>query len=151
VRRTFLYGLGATSLALVAGQLWILLQGLLRRWRGQPLVRAVAALEPGHRRLPHLPVGGFVAFNYPETTDPCLVVRLAADQLVAYDRKCTHIGCPVDPIVATGTLLCPCHGGQFALATGAQLSGPPKRPLRRIGLEVREGLVWVTGVEGATP
>jgi Rieske Fe-S protein len=149
-RRSFLYLLLLTSLALVVGQLWVLVQGLLRRWRGQPLVRAVAALEPSHRRLPHLPVGGSVAVNYPDATDLCLVVRLAEDTLVAYDQKCTHLACPVQPDVAAGKLVCPCHGGVFDLATGKQLKGPPKRPLPRIGVEVREGLVWVTGAGGAT-
>lgn len=55
--------------------------------------------------------------------------------------ECTHLTCPVQKrdvsLSAGGTapLACPCHGGKFS-ATGEPLEGPPKRPLRRLKLEV---------------
>jgi carotenoid phi-ring synthase / carotenoid chi-ring synthase len=52
---------------------------------------------------------------------------------VAFDLRCTHQGCPVQPVVDDGALAgfnCPCHGGRFD-ADGAPTGGPPKAPLER--------------------
>lgn len=52
---------------------------------------------------------------------------------VAFDLRCTHQGCPVEPIVHDHTLAgfaCPCHGGRFD-ADGTPSGGPPKAPLAR--------------------
>jgi arsenite oxidase small subunit len=43
--------------------------------------------------------------------------------------------------------LCPCHNGSFDLETGKPLAGPPRRPLPRILLEIRDGALYATGVE----
>jgi Rieske Fe-S protein len=43
---------------------------------------------------------------------------------------------------------CPCHEGLFNLE-GRPIAGPPDRPLARIEVEVRDGMVWALGrVEG---
>jgi Rieske Fe-S protein len=83
----------------------------------------------------------------PGEDDRCLLLRPEADRLLAYDQKCTHLSCAVVPDVAGGCLNCPCHRGVFDLATGRPLAGPPRRPLPRITLEVRDGVVVATGVE----
>lgn len=52
---------------------------------------------------------------------------------VAFDLRCTHQGCPVQPVVDGGALAgfnCPCHGGRFD-ADGTPTGGPPKTPLER--------------------
>ena len=46
-----------------------------------------------------------------------------------------------------GRLHCPCHNGWFDLATGRPVAGPPQRPLPRITLDVRDGIIYATGVE----
>jgi len=43
-------------------------------------------------------------------------------------------------------LHCPCHNGWFDLATGAPNAGPPRRPLERVTLEIRDGVLYATGV-----
>jgi nitrite reductase/ring-hydroxylating ferredoxin subunit len=149
-RRKFLGFLVLTSFALVVGLLSILVPDWVRRWLGFVPVRRVASLEPGHPSLPHLPVGGFVEFCYPYGQDSCVLARMQPDQLVAYDRRCTHLACPVVPQVAIGRLVCPCHQGEFDLQSGQPLKGPPGRPLQRVTLEVRDGLVFATAVEPRT-
>lgn len=94
-----------------------------------------------------IPVGGSQGFAYPAPSDPAILVRLAADQFVAYDRRCTHLRCPVLWSAAEGRLNCPCHAGAFAVADGQPLKGPPQRPLPRIHLEVVDGVVYATGRE----
>ncbi len=63
------------------------------------------------------------------------VYRTAADEVIVYNARCTHLGCLVDYQPGAKTFLCPCHGGVFAAATGQVEDGPPPRPLDR--LEVR--------------
>ena len=111
-----------------------------RRRAGKPPVREVASADA-------VPVGGAVTFAYPEPHEPCVLVRTAQDRFVAYSQKCTHLSCAVVPVVPESCLHCPCHQGFFDLETGSPTAGPPRRPLPRITLEVRNGRIYATGVE----
>jgi Rieske Fe-S protein len=44
-------------------------------------------------------------------------------------------------------LHCPCHNGYFDLESGRVIAGPPRRPLPRVTLEIRDGVVYATGME----
>lgn len=138
-RRDFVKFVVLTSGAFAAGQVWILTRSL-----------AGSGEEPGPvpiARVDELPVGGAKTFTYPEGSPPRLLVRTGEAEFVAYDQQCTHLLCPVVPAVESGRLHCPCHEGWFDLATGRPLAGPPRRPLPRVLLEVREGTVYATGIE----
>jgi len=139
-RRQFAGFLLLTSLAFVAGHAWIALLSALRRMRRAPPTLDLVGIE-------ELAVGGVRVFAYPEPGDPCVLVRLAADRFVAYDRRCTHLSCPVIPKPEEGRLHCPCHEGSFSIESGEPLAGPPRRPLPRVTLELRDGRVIATGVE----
>ncbi len=139
-RRDFTKFLVLTSFAFAVGQAWIVLQNFARQRRGRPPVRPIASLEA-------VPVGGAMTFAYPEPQDTCLLVRTARDRFVAYSQKCTHLACAVTPQTQDNCLHCPCHNGCFDLATGIPTAGPPRRPLPRITLEVRDGYLYATGVE----
>ena len=69
-------------------------------------------------------------------------------ELRAFSQKCTHLGCVVYYEPATGEMECPCHEGHFDAASGEVISGPPQRPLGRIDVEVRSGVVWALGARG---
>jgi Rieske Fe-S protein len=137
-RRDFTKLLGLTSLAFVAGQLWIVLQGFRHREGARYPVAEIATVDS-------LPVGGSKLFHYPATIDPCILVRVSEEQFVAYSQKCTHLSCPVIPRPAEGKFHCPCHNGSFDLQTGYPLAGPPRRPLPRIDIQVRDGKIWAVG------
>lgn len=139
-RRDFTKFLVLTSLAFVVGQFWIALRNLWRRSQGTPPVAKIVPLND-------LPVGGAVTFHYPGEADPCLLIRSSEDTLLAYASQCTHLQCPVLPQVEAGRLHCPCHAGYFDLGTGEVLAGPPRRALPRIGLEVKNGTIYATGIE----
>jgi Rieske Fe-S protein len=51
------------------------------------------------------------------------------------------------PEVKAGRLHCPCHAGYFRLETGEVISGPPRRRLPRIELEVRDEMIYAIGIE----
>lgn len=129
-----------TSLAFTVGQFWILLQSFFRGRRGAPPVREIARIE-------EIPVGGSLIFHYPERHTPCVLVRLDRGSFVAYEQSCTHLSCPVIPQPDAGRLRCPCHEGVFDLATGRPMAGPPRRPLPRVRLEIRDQKVYATGLE----
>jgi Rieske Fe-S protein len=58
-----------------------------------------------------------------------LVVRLAAGEVVAFDRRCPHLGCPIVWSAANARFECPCHHAAFDARTGRVLFGPPRRGL----------------------
>ena len=89
-------------------------------------------------------------FSYPGRHDPCLLLRPDEETLLAYDQRCSHLACAVVPDVGRGQLHCPCHEGYFELASGRPLAGPPRRPLPRILLEERGGVIFAVGVEERT-
>ena len=137
-RRDFTKLLGLTSLAFVAGQAWIVMLSASRRERQFPM-REIATIEA-------IPVGAAKLFHYPREIDPCLLVRLSPDEFVAFSQKCTHLSCPVIPQPKEGRFYCPCHAGAFDLRTGQPLAGPPRRPLTRVVLQMRDGKVFATGI-----
>ena len=110
-----------------------------RLWPTKPAAIQIA-------RVQDVPVGTARLFFYPTKHDPCLLLRLSADQFVAYSQKCTHLQCPVVYNADKQQLHCPCHAGYFSVENGAPLAGPPKRPLPRIQITTRGEGVWATGV-----
>jgi Rieske Fe-S protein len=139
-RRAFAGFLLLTSLAFVAGHAWIAVLSALRRARGALPILEIAAAD-------ELPLGGSRVFEYPGKGDACVLLRIGRDRFVAYDQRCTHLSCPVIPELDKGRFHCPCHEGSFDLESGAPLAGPPRRPLPRVVLDVRNGRVYATGVE----
>ena len=140
-RRDLVKFIVLTSAAFAVGQSWIAFKSLFGRGqREAPADIAIAGVE-------EVPVGGAMTFSYPEGSTPRLLVRVGPRRFVAYDQQCTHLQCPVVPRVAEGKLHCPCHNGWFDLQTGQPLAGPPRRPLPRVLLEIRDDTVYATGVE----
>jgi nitrite reductase/ring-hydroxylating ferredoxin subunit len=139
-RRDFTKFVVLASLAFALGHLWLVVQNWLLRRRGQPGSQRIATTAD-------LPVGGALAFHYPEANDPCLLLRPEESKFLAYSQKCTHLGCAVVPELAKQRLHCPCHCGYFDSATGRPLAGPPRRPLPRIHLEIRDGVIYAIGLE----
>ncbi|MBX3379097.1 MAG: ubiquinol-cytochrome c reductase iron-sulfur subunit [Phycisphaeraceae bacterium] len=144
-RRDFTKFMVLISGSFVAGQAWIALKTL--GWAGGggrdagPLAIA---------RVDEIAVGQAAVFSYPREHDTCLLIRAGEREFLAYSNKCSHLSCAVIPDVQSGRLLCPCHHGSFDLASGRPLAGPPRRPLARIVLEVRDSTIYATGVEART-
>ncbi len=140
-RREFTRLLLVTSLAFVVGQAYIAVSSWLRQRQPPPASAEIAAVA-------EVPIKSTKLFYYPTVNNPCVLVRLAENEYVAYSQKCTHLSCPVIPQPETGQIRCPCHEGLYDLRTGDVLAGPPERPLPRITLDIREGRIYATGIEG---
>jgi Rieske Fe-S protein len=142
-RRDFTKFLVLTSGAFVAGQVVIAARATQQKYATPEAARRIASLGD-------IPVGGAVSFQYPEAHDACILLRPAEGTLLAYSQKCTHLSCAVVPDKERECLHCPCHEGNFEIATGKPISGPPRRPLPRILVELRGNEIWATGVEART-
>lgn len=139
-RREFVRYLVMASGGFAAGGVGVALWSSLRSINtGSP--RPIVALE-------RVPEGSAHLFEYPTKADPAILVHLAGGELRAFSQKCTHLGCVVYFDTANGEMECPCHEGHFDARTGAVLAGPPQRPLGRIDVEVRNGMVWALGARG---
>jgi Rieske Fe-S protein len=116
---------------------------MLNGFRRSPARSPIKAIAP----LADIPVGGVLAFHYPQEHEPCLLLRPDEQTLLAFSQTCTHLGCAVTPEPEQQRFCCPCHRGYFALDSGRPLAGPPRRPLPRVVLETRDGVVYATGME----
>ena len=58
------------------------------------------------------------------------VLTANGKDFVAFDPRCTHLGCPYRWDDQTRRFLCPCHAAVFDL-DGQVVTGPPPRPLDR--------------------
>ncbi len=92
-----------------------------------------------------IPASGSYLFRYPTPADPAILIRLPDGELRAYSQKCTHLGCVVYWDESTRDILCPCHNGSFEGRTGNPIAGPPDRPLSKIAIEKRDGVIWALG------
>jgi len=85
-------------------------------------------------------VGEAHYFKYPED-DHAILLRLGEDRYVAYNGICTHLSCEVYWDANERQLICPCHNGLFDAESGDVVAGPPPRPLPKIELEHRNGMI----------
>jgi len=80
-------------------------------------------LAPGSR----LPKGQAATYSDPSTGSPDILIRGSDGSLKAFSAVCTHAGCTVG--YENGTIVCPCHGGEYNAETGEVIAGPPPAPL----------------------
>lgn len=71
-----------------------------------------------------VPVGGGIYLSDVSV----IVTQPSKGTFKAFSSVCTHQGCAVTEVSGTN-LLCPCHGSEFNLATGAVTNGPASSPL----------------------
>jgi nitrite reductase/ring-hydroxylating ferredoxin subunit len=92
-----------------------------------------------------VPVGGGVILR----DQNIVVTQPTKGSFEGFSATCTHQGCQLAD-VAAGTINCGCHGSQFAITDGANVTGPsgspggtvpslPKVPVRVQGKDVVQG------------
>ncbi|MFC6752806.1 arsenate reductase (azurin) small subunit [Halorubrum tibetense] len=106
-------------------------------------------------------VGETVEFEYPLDGSGNFLTRLTEDAdagvgpeegIVAFSNLCTHMGCAVSGNVDAerGTAgPCPCHYTSFDLSKGGLVVvGPATTDLPQVRLDVADGDVFATGMDG---
>jgi Rieske Fe-S protein len=83
-----------------------------------------------------VPVGGGVVLADAQT----VITQPKAGTFKAFSAICTHQGCTV-AAVENGTINCPCHGSEFAIADGAVVAGPAPKPLPAKSIKVSGGSI----------
>ncbi|HUF30874.1 MAG TPA: DUF2231 domain-containing protein [Gemmatimonadaceae bacterium] len=74
-----------------------------------------------------------------------IVLARAEDGYRAFDDRCTHKGGSLaGGLMACGTVICPWHGSQFNVTTGAVCAGPAEKAITTYAVEERDGAVWLT-------
>lgn len=92
-----------------------------------------------------VPVGGSATFTIPTSGDPGIIFQPTTGTFVAFDAVCPHAGCQVGYAVAQNLIVCPCHGSEFAAATGQLLRGPATHGLTTLSVvEGRDGNLYLT-------
>lgn len=67
---------------------------------------------------------------------PAILIRLADGNYRALSAVCTHLNCTVQYRPHERDIWCACHNGVYNLQ-GANVSGPPPRPLQEFPVHVR--------------
>ena len=74
---------------------------------------------------------------------PGILIRTPAGELRAFSAVCTHLACTVQYRGDFGHIWCACHNGHYSL-TGANIAGPPPRPLERYTVRTRGNEIIVS-------
>jgi thiosulfate dehydrogenase [quinone] large subunit len=91
-----------------------------------------------------VPVGTPATFTIPSSGDPGIVIQEKAGEFVGYDTVCPHMGCIVGYSASANLLVCPCHGSQFLVSTGAVIAGPAPRGLTKLDVvEEPDGSIYL--------
>lgn len=100
------------------------------RYLDSPAEKAEAAAKVREVTLPKadaLPVGSALIFKF--GAKPALLIHQKDGTWSAMSAVCTHLACTVQYEPAQDRIYCACHGGVYDPRTGANISGPPPRPL----------------------
>jgi nitrite reductase/ring-hydroxylating ferredoxin subunit len=117
-RRRFLGVAGCAALLVAAGEWTARRFGLAAPVPSTVEAVDAAALASGEARAVATDDGG-----------EALVVKLPTGDVVAFARRCSHLGCPVVWAAARERFECPCHRAAFDARTGRVLFGPPQSGL----------------------
>ncbi len=137
-RRAFLVAAGA------AGVLYAAALGYpIYRYLASPAemaLSATAVTEVTLKDAQKLPLGSVLMFKF--GTSPAMLIHHEDGRWIALSAVCTHLGCTVQFEPQADRIHCACHGGVYNAYTGANVSGPPPKPLKLFKVAVND-----TGVE----
>ena len=137
-RRGFLISAGAAGLCYITA-----LGYPVYRYLASPAEmasEAVAVTEITLKDAQKLAGGSVLMFKFGAA--PAMLIHHADNTWVALTAVCTHLGCTVQYEPQMNRIHCACHGGVYDPRTGANVSGPPPKPLKLFKVAVNE-----TGVE----
>ncbi len=139
-RRTFVRvaagGIGLCYAAALGYPVYRYLESPIEKAEGLVIVNEVTLPEAGK-----LAPGTALMFKF--GSRPAMLIHHADDQWVALIAVCKHLGCTVQYQAEKDRIYCACHGGVYNAYTGANISGPPPKPLDRLDVKLNEAAVVV--------
>jgi cytochrome b6-f complex iron-sulfur subunit len=139
-RRAFLAAAGAAGVCYVAA-----LGYPVYRYLASPSEMALAAAavtEVTLKDAEKIPAGSVLMFKF--GASPAMLIHHEDGRWIALTAVCTHLGCTVQYEPAADRIHCACHGGVYNAYTGANVSGPPPKPLKLFKVAVIDTGVQVS-------
>ena len=103
---------------------------------------AAAVTEVTLKDAQRLPLGSALMFKFGPS--PAMLIHHKDDRWVALSAVCSHLGCTVQYEAEADRIHCACHGGVYNAYTGANVSGPPPKPLKPFKVAVSDAGVLVS-------
>jgi cytochrome b6-f complex iron-sulfur subunit len=139
-RRAFLIAAGAAGLAYTAALAYPIYRYLASPQEME--ASATAVTEVTLKDAQKLPAGSVLMFKF--GTSPAMLIHHQDGRWIALTAVCTHLGCTVQYEPGPDRIHCGCHGGVYNPYTGANVSGPPPRPLKLFKVAVGDAGVNVS-------
>lgn len=139
-RRAFLVGAGCASALYAAA-----LAYPVYRYLASPVEMAASATavkEVTLKDANKLPQGSVLMFKF--GSSPAMLIHHTDNSWVAFSAVCTHLGCTVQYEATPDRIHCACHGGVYNSHTGANVSGPPPKPLTPFKVAVNDTGVLIS-------
>jgi nitrite reductase/ring-hydroxylating ferredoxin subunit len=94
-------------------------------------------------RADALEEGGMRAFDVRGTR---IAVANIAGTFHAFDDTCTHLQCSLaEGDLEDTTVICPCHGSEFDVRSGAVLQGPAREAVATYEIRAEDGNLEIKG------
>jgi cytochrome b6-f complex iron-sulfur subunit len=139
-RRAFLAATGVAGLAYT-----VFMAYPIYRYLASPeemAMEATAVTEVTLKDANKLPAGSVLMFKF--GSSPAMLIHHLDGRWISMTAVCTHLGCTVQYEPQADRIHCACHGGVYNPYTGANVSGPPPRPLKLFKVAVNENGVEVS-------
>ncbi len=137
-RRAFLLAAGAAGMCYAGALAYPVYRYLASP--SEMALSAAAVTEVTLKDAQKLPKGSVLMFKFGPS--PAMLIHHTDNSWVALTAVCTHLGCTVQYEPQMDRIHCACHGGVYNPYTGANVSGPPPKPLKLFKVAVND-----TGVE----
>jgi len=115
------------------------------RYLASPVERAesaAAVTEVTLNDAQKIAPGSVLMFKF--GSKPAMLIHHKDDTWTAMLAVCTHLGCTVQYEPDKNRIYCACHGGVYDPKTGANVSGPPPKPLKKFNVKINEQSVLVS-------
>jgi cytochrome b6-f complex iron-sulfur subunit len=89
-----------------------------------------------------LPKNSAMMFKF--ASRPAMLIHQDDDTWTALSAVCTHLGCTPTYQSDKKIIYCPCHGGVYDPRTGANISGPPPKPLTEFKVSIANGKITIS-------
>ncbi len=103
---------------------------------------AAAVTEVTLKDAQKLPTGSVLMFKF--GSSPAMLIHHTDGRWISLTAVCTHLGCTVQYEPDADRIHCACHGGVYNPYTGANVSGPPPKPLKAYKVTVGAADVTVS-------
>jgi cytochrome b6-f complex iron-sulfur subunit len=139
-RRAFLAAAGAAGVCYAAALAYPVYRYLASP--SEMALSAAAVTEVTLKDAQKLPAGSVLMFRF--GTSPAMLIHHEDGRWISLTAVCTHLGCTVQYEPQADRIHCACHGGVYNAYTGANVSGPPPRPLKLFKVAVNDTGVQVS-------